>query len=74
MTIIDSAKLLQEKGIGSMSPNTLIRYHEIYQKFQFYKRFEPTTRAVVTTAKFGFCSEELVWLIIRLVNEKGLFG
>ncbi len=66
MSIIETAKHFQKQGIGSMSPNTLVRYHEIYQKFLFYKRFHKTMVCYEKVSMFCFCSEELARKVVQI--------
>lgn len=69
MELYEIAETLQRKGIGSVSPNTLIRYFQIYEKYLFYRRFNKTKIAVEKTANFSFCSSELVWKIITFMKK-----
>jgi len=67
--LIKSATTLRQAGIGSMSPNTLLIYNDIYAKFRFHREFMKCTKAVELTAYDACCSVETVWKVVKLMKS-----
>lgn len=67
--IIEAAKVLQRAGYGSMSAITLLRYLDIYAKYRYYRECEKTTEAVYLTSESAYCSERLVYYVVKMFEK-----
>ncbi|GEM_PF-3670255 len=68
-TIIEAARTLYDNKLGSMSPTTVIRYYDIYNKYLIYRIGTTYSEAVTITAERCYCSTKTVEGVITWANQ-----
>ena len=64
MTILEAAITLRKNNLNGMSATTIIRYFDIYKKYESFRDGMKYADAIELTAERCYCSEDLVKKVI----------